>query len=396
MRMHAPYSRIVPLSSASYHTDLRKQYGQYDHRQNFTSIQLRFASMAVENPVGLEFLPQELLDAVVDRLDELDTTRLMSCSRHLKRRLEPVLYSSSAIQEKAIRWACRSGEPATVRLAVRYGASVDMSWGDTSIIEQAARKHHGGVIRTVLKLSAHILSPDITDKKLRHRRLDQFRRIVRSLCSPHMHLKESSSLIALLYDVAIDERSRKADPGPDTAIPLNTLILSGAGAPLGLIRRVIDDGADINKPRSYKRRDSLSPLSASVISNSEQVFNLLLEREADIHGTAVDFFPKTGLHIPIFAAASTMATAEHGRTMVQLCLDRGADINRRILIMAPSDELRIQIDSWYPDRYSETKRFGKTQFTFHRYTYATPLMIFIDSIESFRPFCFPDPVSGLT
>lgn len=329
---------------------------------------------------GLGSLPRELFDNVLGRLGQDGITRLMSCNSSLQKLLEPFLYSNKAVQNKAMDWACREGQLSTIRLAVTYGASVDLIQGhhSTSTINIAAKKHRGEAIRLLIELGACVVSPEMGTRD-RNKGLVEFRRMIRHLCSPHMDPEESESLIQLLYDHAIDERCRKVEQGPDTALPLITLIMSRSGTPFDLIRRLLDEGVDINKPRPYQYRDALTPLSAAILANSMSVFRLLRDRGADIHGVDVEYLPRKGLHIPIFAAAKTMAVEDHGRVMMQLCVDNGADINNRLAVM-----LR---ENWY-------WRPGPINHT--SYCYITPLLVFLDSVDSFKSFHRPNPVKQLT
>lgn len=348
-------------------------------RRRHPSIPMALTKMEPE----LVSLPQELLDDVVGALDACDIVRLMMCNSSLKGRLQPVLYGDPSAHNRIMGWACRSGSIATIRLAVHHGASVDLIWDRTSTIGMAAKKHHGEAIICLLELGARVLRPGMTNVYERQDRLNQFRRMARQLCSPHVHLEESSALLRLLYTEAIDEADRKAGPHPDTALPLITLIMSRAGAPLSLIQQMFDAGADPNRPRSYGVRETLTPLSAAIIANSEGAFRLLLERGADICGTEVGYLPRKCLHIPIFAAARTMAVTSHGRAMMDLCLENGADINTRVAVMSV-----VHTDGVPPCP-------GRTKYWAKHYTYATPLLIFLDSLESFKPTSRQNPADDL-
>lgn len=72
----------------------------------------------------------------------------------------------------------------------------------------------------------------------------------------------------------------------------------------------------------------MSPLSAALISNRSEDFQLLLDRGADINGVPnlpPRALPIRPLHVPVCAAADIMAG--RGTHLVQACLDHGADIN---------------------------------------------------------------------
>ncbi|QKX56578.1 uncharacterized protein TRUGW13939_03683 [Talaromyces rugulosus] len=296
----------------------------------------------------LDCLPMELFVMVFEEgCSESDIAHLVRCNKRLLEKLEPIIYSSPDSLSKAMKWACLTGNVDLVRNCIYYGASI---W----------------------------------TKKRRFKGIEEFRYCAKKLCSSRLSHEQSSSLLRLLYEKAIDEQGRQKWDA-DTALPLITLIRSPAGAPLDLIRQVLDDGADPNEPRPFKYRDSLSPLSAAIIANSEPAFHLLPERGADIHGKSVKFWAKTGLHLPIFAAAMTLAVADHGKAMMQLCLENGADINYE----------RICPD--YETQKGRRWISGKNQYSdIPRYTHHTSLNTFLNSIKPFKYPKLPNPVERLS
>jgi hypothetical protein len=96
---------------------------------------------------------------------------------------------------------------------------------------------------------------------------------------------------------------------------------------------------------------------------------------------------RIGLHLPIFAAAMTLAVANHGKAMMQLCLDNGADINYERT--CPS-YLRGKFQGRKPSK----KRYWPSAYS-KIYIRTTPLLIFLDSIKSFKSPNLPNPVEGL-
>lgn len=309
---------------------------------------------------------------------ESDIAHLVLCNKLLYQKLESVLYSGPDAQSKAMKWACLDGNVNTIKKSIWYGASVHSS----TYLCLASTKQQENAIRLLVDLGVRILSPDM-DKKNRFKGIEEFRYCAKKLCSSRLSHEQSSSLLRLLYEKAIDEQGRKKWDA-DTALPLITLIRSPAGAPMDLIRQVLDDGADPNQPRPFKRRDSLSPLSAAIIANSEPAFHLLLERGANIHGTPMKNWARVGLSLPIFAAAMTLAVADHGKAMMQLCLDNGADINYEQIC---PDYGNSRFRGWHPGRTQRSQ--------LEIYTHTTPLLIFLDSIKSFKSPKLPNPVEGL-
>jgi hypothetical protein len=80
----------------------------------------------------IEFLPTEICDLIFSYLDDTGVyptvTSLLQCCHRLRGRLEPWLYGESHdAVTRALRRGCRAGSPQTVRLAVKYGAPVNVS-----------------------------------------------------------------------------------------------------------------------------------------------------------------------------------------------------------------------------------------------------------------------------
>lgn len=151
----------------------------------------------------------------------------------------------------------------------------------------------------------------------------------------------------------------RSDPRcpPELYDPLARLVR--AGAPVDLVRLLLDRGADPNG-RGEGPEGALSPLSAAVLAGSAPVFALLLERGADINGRKLgrrgqegdekgkdpetaattrtgmavsEWPPFRVFFIPSFAAAYAMARRHpRARSMMQLCLEAGADINEGVLV----------------------------------------------------------------
>ncbi|KAK3367505.1 hypothetical protein B0H63DRAFT_535462 [Podospora didyma] len=331
---------------------------------------------------SLGALPQEMLDAIGKYLDHLDLARLLSCSRLFQWMVEPVLYRDRDAQVRAMRWACRRGNLHTLRLAISYGARVSTIGGVglaignefVSLLRLGTMGHEvipvwnpsplrlkriDGVWQTLavaaknidafqvlMESGASLVAP----QTCRHVFNGQVKSMLNNLCSR----SSNWPLFRSLYEKGFDEEIRKAGQGVDVALPLFQLIK--AKAPSDLIHVILDRGADPNRVWTYKHQEIISPLSAAILANSERIFRLLLEQGANIHGKDARTLVKTGLHIPVFAAAQTMAVADHGTAMMQLCLDSGADLNQ----LAPVVE-----DHW-------------------DYFYTTPFLIFLQSVKSWR------------
>ncbi|KAK3693179.1 hypothetical protein B0T22DRAFT_34781 [Podospora appendiculata] len=190
--------------------------------------------------------------------------------------------------------------------------------------------------------------------------MDESRRLVQILCLP----STKNKFVSYMYPHEFDDTIRRLDQGPNVAQPLVPLIR--ARAPPDLIRLVVSRGADLDMTWPYRHRELIRPLSAAILANSESLFLLLLQLGAKIDGAKkanARFMSRHGLHIPVFAAARTMATASHGRAMMELCLGQGSEINYRI----PSFDVHL----------------GRLINPARCYL-VTPLLVYVQSIKSWK------------
>lgn len=118
----------------------------------------------------------------------------------------------------------------------------------------------------------------------------------------------------------------------DCAVLNDTLLslieTSDKTTPLGSVRILLESGAAPNHVRiGGQDKPSTSPLSAALLKNRPDMFRLLLERGANVHGVPVQNpLPSLPLHVPILAAAYAMATST-STSQMKLCVEHGADIN---------------------------------------------------------------------
>ncbi|KAH8896259.1 hypothetical protein GQ53DRAFT_743540 [Thozetella sp. PMI_491] len=280
----------------------------------------------------LEELPNELLDVILGFSSESSLARLLACNKSLKERAEPALYGRPEAQQRAMLWGCEKARVEVVRLVNSYGGRVS---------ERA---------RVMMQ------------------------RLCRSRDWPS---------IRYFYQHGLDEDIKSATYYADCILLLVPLIR--AGAPLNIIQLVLERGADPNCLHTVTQRDALCPLSAALTANSEETWRFLIAKGAIIHGRELRGLPRTALHLPIFAAAATMATQHYGCAMMQLSLDAGLDINASVPALAPR-----------PARRHYKHQLGKLGYELLECYYATPLFAFLKSIRSWRSDIGPNPVEGLT
>lgn len=220
----------------------------------------------------------------------------------------------------------------------------------------AAKRSRADAFKVLLKLGARVDDLDVDIRQLNN--------LMKCLRRP-----VNFPLLEAFLEARLDSQIRTRQCS-EVAWPLIPAIRSGAS--LDFVRLLLDRGANPNQLHFCQGFMTMSPLSAAIMANSAPIFNLLLERGAKIDGTDYRDPTRRALHIPVFAAAQAMARHAHGRQMMQLCLDNGADINRR----------------------------ASSMFYSHKYTSrdTTPVLIYLDSIEKWQadPDTGRGPVEGLT
>ena len=140
------------------------------------------------------------------------------------------------------------------------------------------------------------------------------------------------------------------------------------------VKSLLDEGADPNLPShtwSAWRLKYASPLSNAIKVNSIPIFNLLLERGADIHGMEVyrHISCTIPMHIPIFAAACSISY--HGTTTMQRCLDLGADINIKYAVQREVPDIVRSNNCWWKRNPSYTH-------------WTSPILTYLISIFNWR------------
>ncbi|OIW22818.1 hypothetical protein CONLIGDRAFT_150755 [Coniochaeta ligniaria NRRL 30616] len=339
---------------------------------------------------SLETLPRELLWQVVGYLSYSHATQLLQCSKRLRYNAEPAVYNSKDARNKAMQFACRTDRPNIIRLAVSYGASVNLTSSPLEINSPAPQESnwiqpltllramaHGSIdtFKTLLELGARLDGLDSEGYTVTEGVLLDFVRILVSLvASPGIAGNpDGEEFFRASLEAGLDQQIEKLDKDGKIYSPLAGLIENGAS--FDLIRTVLDRGADPNRPWASKYGLPVNPLSAAIERDSFPVFQLLIERGADVNGVEADSPRETPRHLPLFEAMRVLARfgTSRGAAWVQACLDNGADINQS-----------TQLTHWahgYPVHTS------------------TPLRYFLESIdlEGLRPWVqgTHHPASGL-
>ncbi|KAF2872799.1 hypothetical protein BDV95DRAFT_594102 [Massariosphaeria phaeospora] len=297
-------------------------------------MRLMASTSAVEahSASAFESLPTELGDLILDRLHPAEISRLMQCSSRWDKTLEPRLYGSLNTINRAMFWACTHNHVSLIRkLVTRYDVSpstvetpisnwhlMDTNWYNRLFIPNVltlnlvVRKRHVEAFDTLLRLGARI-------DDFNHDRVSpcQPSFLLRRLCRPPQR-----TLLVLLFDVIASSQISLSEVQLSTML----MLLITSDAPLDIVTRTLDLGANPNYNHPYINHSAVCALSAAILRNSSSLFIMLIERGADIHGTKHSVVPLIPLHIPIFAAAHVLP--KFGPAMMQLCLDKGADINQ--------------------------------------------------------------------
>ncbi|KAK4208007.1 hypothetical protein QBC37DRAFT_487125 [Rhypophila decipiens] len=288
----------------------------------------------------LESLPLELLTQITGSLEQRNISALMRTSRKLYHNLESSLYRSKEARNRALRWVCTHGHVNIIRRLISvYESSPSVVDRGGLTLNLALKAQQLDAFQLLLQLGAGIDG--------QHENSHQLRTLVRELsCS------SASSEFARAFF-----KAGRAAQLPRRLLDVSLMMMVRHQLPVDLVELVLNHGASVNKSHSVRigsEKTWANPLSASILFNSRPVFDLLRNRGASIHGTVVNYPRRRPLHIPIYAAAYSIL--EHGTHMFQSCLDNGADINHGAVL--------------------------STRAASRRYHYGTPLLGYLDSIES--------------
>ncbi|KAE9372635.1 hypothetical protein N431DRAFT_244388 [Stipitochalara longipes BDJ] len=317
----------------------------------------------------IERLPTELFDDISGQLGLADLIHLVQCSQRLHVRTEPALYASHAGLNRAMFWACKNGKLPTIRLATSYGANASVvnmpkrvnRWaplrsppGEVQVLtlHLAARNSHFDAFALLLELGAKI-EDDVDAYQLRH--------LTR-------RLSVNKTLVDHLLRAGIGSQLRERH---NLRISLVSIIQSKGS--ISAVRQLIDNGADAQQLQPLGTKALVTPLTAAIGVNSLPLVDFFIERGVDIHGEnmAEACCPIQPLHIPVFAAARAMG--KHGVEMMQRCLSLGAHINHHYYFQMTLRHGRIDKDLLAN----------------------TPLLVYLDSIESWKAPMKLRPADGL-
>ncbi|ERS96500.1 hypothetical protein HMPREF1624_07416 [Sporothrix schenckii ATCC 58251] len=128
----------------------------------------------------------------------------------------------------------------------------------------------------------------------------------------------------------------------------------------------------------------LSPLSAAILCDAQNIFSLLLEHGADIDGPTLDFKkygPTThATHIPIFAAVQVFARRKRGAVVqdwIERCCRAGANINHMALCTLSGKHRPYQPVSSSLSYYAQGSAYPPSGCV---YFWATPMDVYLDCL----------------
>lgn len=311
----------------------------------------------------LEWLPNELLDPILDDLDIRDIARLTQCSRRLRGRLEAELYKDTGYVHRATEWGSKTGNIDCLRAAVRHGGRFNVF-----ALSFAARKGQHEAFGFMIDHDARIEVEPTDDRALRH----QVWKLMKSLSRPG-----NFGMMRRFYEAGLDREAREAGACPQAVWPLDRIIRHGGLDVLKRVQLVLGRGG-IRLDRSWPNSGSL--ISLAIAANLPDTIEFLVAHGVDIHGregnkpTSVSRSRGWPCHVPVFAAAHEMARSDHGVVMMRLVLQNGADINHRAKVLHwPRQGYWLRTD----------------------YYCTTPLLVFLDSVRSWKEGSGPDVIEGL-
>ncbi|KAH8893662.1 hypothetical protein GQ53DRAFT_859571 [Thozetella sp. PMI_491] len=257
-----------------------------------------------------------------------------------------------------MKWACTRGYPEGIRIAVKYGHPPSTYDGYNGHEEKeklstlclTAQCNKPAAFKALLDLGARVDNAT----KSKDATMSQSRVLIRAI----FHRKAEEELRQLFFEANLDEQVESIGQALSLSQPLvQCLLLPGS---LDLAEALLDRGADPNRLYAFRFRESISPLSAAILSGHISMLPILLSRGANIHGKKLKSLTRRAIHIPVFAAAVAMGCSPHGLAAMKACLAAGADINHEEEVF----KTRYPRDRKYPASWSR----------------ATPLSVFLDNM----------------
>ncbi|RGP71695.1 ankyrin repeat-containing domain [Fusarium longipes] len=295
----------------------------------------------------LDLLPTEILDSILDELETVDIISLWKSNKLLSHRLNDRLFAHPIAINNTMRWACGHGDPDVIRAAISHGAHPShVLIPPNQRAFGLARDSHPRVPKTPYKASTLYIAITHDHENALDVLLEMGARIeklsARQRDSLSYHFRHAPHRSGMLRKLINADLAWFATDPFDAGRSIMRYIESGHH--LDNLRS-LSRGQDLNlvlrETMLERSQYAICPLSAAIDTGRKDVVEMLLEEGADIHGSLECYDPSRKgskkqrlikyyrpLHIPIFAAASYMASTGSSE-MLDLCLQHGADINQK-------------------------------------------------------------------
>lgn len=326
----------------------------------------------------LELLLTELFDMVLSCLSLHELSILYRCSKTLQRRIEPTLYHGDGLGDSlAVRLS--RNENALVK-AARHGGFATLGCCDTLL--RLLEKGQLRVFECLWK-RGHWSPKPLNDTTV-NRRCDfgphpnysarlRMHRADSQPCYPHTawRMLEIASLPAArsVLQVILEHPGKTTHlEGMHVADILLSKVLARRDTTVDLLWYILDHGADPYRVQGTDH-SSPDPLVMALfrdLDDGTEMFDLLVQRGASIHGKRFNSGPDSPNHIPIFAATYRMAKMGVRRSRVLQCLEAGAMIDHTAQILSRH---RVRVC-----KLTGMDRHGKKHYI------ASPVYAFLDSI----------------
>lgn len=283
----------------------------------------------------LGLLPMEVLDDILVKLDAKTMLALLEFHPPLQRAIDHWIFKESNIKETMVL-ACKDGDEALIRRALAHDADPSLSGLSigttnprtfpTSNLLLTLHRKHSNCFTLLLEAGANV------DGIHRNQQRQFFRLLVRP---DNQELLRTYVQSRASFQPVTEGRKIKYD---------FTLVDAILGkVPIDIISAMLDRGADPDQLTYVGQQTKLSPLSAAIKLNNEPVFDMLIEKGANIHGPPVEVIWNTphaypysrSSQVPIFAAVETIGHFE--TSLLQKCVQLGADINATSWVLPQTD-----------------------------------------------------------
>ena len=201
--------------------------------------------------------------------------------------------SSKTFETRALYHAARAGNDNIIDLLIRFGCDLDVKWdGQTALIVAASHSHE----EIVELLARNKASLDVREDRA-------LGTVLHLICDRGLHGAMQS---LLNYGADVNARDK------DQATPLHVATMRGDSTG---VRILLENGADV----SVIDREGFGPLQGAAEFGFTTIMNQLLD-----HGAKID--TQSG---PVHYTALHTAAGFNQPAMVELLLQRGADINQQ-------------------------------------------------------------------